>query len=128
MFELAPSLPESRTGAAFRRVLRALPRVAMGALFVFIGYTKFNGDPKGEWFQIFEQIGLGQWFRMFTGITQIAGGVLLMFRRTVTIGAILTGSTMVGAALVDTFMMGSPIVIVPLLLLFLIATVWVTSD
>ena len=100
----------------------------MGALFVYVGYTKFNGDPKGPWFQIFEQIGLGQWFRIFTGITQTAGGVLLMFRRTVTIGAILTGSTMVGAALVDAFMMGSPIVIVPLLLLFLIATVWVTSD
>jgi len=100
----------------------------MGALFVYLGYTKFDGDPKGPWFQIFEQIGLGQWFRVFTGVVQTLGGVLLMPRRTVTVGAVLTGSTMLGAALVDIFVVGSPIAIVPLLLLFLVATVWVTSD
>jgi putative oxidoreductase len=128
MFELAPSLPESKAGSALRRVLRVAPRVAIGALFVFVGYTKFDNDPKG-WAEIFEQIGLGQWFRIFTGIVQTLGGVLLVFRRTVTIGAVLTGSSMLGAALVDIFVLGQlPFAIIPLLLLFLIATVWVTSD
>ena len=37
-------------------------------------------------------------------------------------------TAMLGAVLVDAVMLGSPIVIVPLLLLILIATVWVTSD
>ena len=128
MFELNPSIPESPTLAAGRRLLRAAPRIALGALFVFIGYTKFDGDPKSEWFQIFEQIGLGQWFRLFTGVVQTVGGVLLMLRRTVTVGALMIGITMVGAALVDAVLMGSPIVIIPLLLLVLTATVWVTSD
>ena len=99
MFELNPSIPESTSVVAARRVLRAVPRVALGALFVFIGYTKFDGDPKGTWFQIFEQIGLGQWFRVFTGVVQTLGGALLVFRRTLTVGAVLLGATMLGAAL-----------------------------
>ncbi len=128
VFELNPSIPESTSAVAARRMLRAVPRVALGGLFVFIGYSKFDGDPKGEWFQIFEQIGLGQWFRVFTGVVQTLGGALLVFRRTLTVGAVLIGATMLGAALVDAVLLGSPIVIVPLLLLILIATVWVTSD
>jgi hypothetical protein len=54
--------------------------------------------------------------------------VLIAFRRTVTVGAALLGATMLGAAAVDVFLMGSPVVVIPLLLLFIIATVWVTSD
>ena len=46
MFELNPSIPVSTSVVAARRVLRAVPRVALGGLFVFIGYTKFDGDPK----------------------------------------------------------------------------------
>ena len=128
MFDPTPSIPESTSVVAARRVLRGVPRVALGGRFVFVGYSKFDGDPKGDWFQLFEQIGLGQWFRVFTGVVQTLGGALLAFRRTLTIGAVLLGSTMLGAALVDAVLLGSPIVIVPLLLLILIATVWVTSD
>ena len=128
MFEHNPAIPESRTLVAARRVLRTVPRLALGVLFLYVGYTKFDGDPKGPWFQIFEQIGLGQWFRIFTGVVQTLGGALLFFRRTLTVGAVLVGSTMVGAAVVDVVVVGSPIAIVPLLLLILTATVWVTSD
>ena len=111
-----------------RRVLHTVPRLALGALFLYVGYTKFDGDPAGPWFGIFEQIGLGQWFRVFTGIVQTLGGALLFFRPTLTAGAILVGSTMLGAALVDVVVIGSPIAVVPLLLFILTATVWVTSD
>jgi putative oxidoreductase len=113
---------------ALRRTLRALPRLALAALFLFVGYTKFDGDPRSAWHGIFEQIGLGQWFRVFTGVVQVTGAALIAFRRTVTVGAVLLGATMLGAAAVDVFLMGSPVVVLPLLLLFIIATVWVTSD
>jgi putative oxidoreductase len=128
VFELSPAIPESRTRAALGRLLRALPRLGLAALFVFVGYTKFDGDPRGAWYGIFEQIGLGQWFRVFAGVVQVTGAVLVAFRRTVTAGAVLLGATMLGAAAVDIFLMGSPVVVIPLLLLFIIATVWVTSD
>ncbi len=128
MFEFERSIEPSWPRAQLTKVLSVLPRVAVGFLFVFIGYTKFNDDPRSEWYQIFERIGLGQWFRYFTSVVQIAGGILITVRRTRTLGAVMLASTMVGAAFVDVFIVRSPLVIVPLLLLFVIATVWVMSE
>ena len=108
-------------------VIRHLPAIAVGLLFVFIGYGKFDGNPHRLWFHVFEQIGLGQWFRIFTGVVQVTGGVLMMPPRTRTIGAALLGCTMLGAAVVDVAVMKSPVVIVPLLLLIAIGVVWATS-
>ena len=127
MFELETAVEESRSRAALRSALRIMPRIGVAALFVFIGYTKFDDDPRGEWVQMFDRIGLGQWFRYFTGVMQVAGGVLIVFRRTLTVGAAMLAATMLGAAIVDIAVIGSPIFIVPLLLLFLVATVWVTA-
>jgi uncharacterized membrane protein YphA (DoxX/SURF4 family) len=125
MFELE----ESRSGqSTIGNVARVLPRVGVAMLFIAIGYTKFNDDPNGEWYRIFEQIGLGQWFRYATGVIQMAGGILMLFRRSLVFGAALLACTMVGAACVDLFLLGSPLVVAPLMLLFLIAVVWVTSD
>lgn len=124
MFESAAPVA-SRPKALAVSVARHLPAIAIGLLFIFIGYGKFAN--RGVWVRIFEQIGLGQWFRIFTGIVQVTGGALIMPRRTRTIGALLLGCTMIGAAIVDVAIMGSPVVIVPLLLLFVIATVWATS-
>lgn len=125
MFESAQPATTSRAGAVGGALARSLPAIAVGVLFIFIGYGKFEN--RGVWVRIFEQIGLGQWFRIFTGIVQVTGGVLIMPRRTRTAGAALLGCTMLGAAIVDVAIVRSPIVIVPLLLLFVIATVWVTS-
>ena len=127
MFELETAVEESRSRAVLRSVLSIMPRVGVAAVFVFIGYTKFHDDPQGEWVRIFERIGIGQWFRYLTGIMQVAGGALMLFRRTLTVGAAMLAATMLGAAIVDIAVIGSPIFIVPLLLLFLVATVWVTS-
>ena len=125
MFESTEPVVTSRAGAIGGALVRSLPAIAVGVLFIFIGYGKFEN--RGVWVRIFEQIGLGQWFRIFTGVVQVTGGVLIMPRRTRTAGAALLGCTMLGAALVDVAIVRSPIVIVPLLLLFVIATVWVTS-
>ena len=125
MFETTTPSETSRIRAVTGSLLRALPAIAVGVLFIFIGYGKFAS--RGAWVQIFEQIGLGQWFRIFTGVVQVTGGVLMIARRTRTAGAVLLGCTMLGAAIVDIVVIGSPVVIVPLLLLIVIAAVWVTS-
>jgi hypothetical protein len=125
MFELH----ENQTRrAVLRNVVESLPRIGVACLFVIIGYTKFNGDPNGEWHRIFELIGIGQWFRYATGGIQVAGGLLMFFRRSLAAGAGMLGCTMIGAALVDVFVLGSPLALVPLILLFLIAVIWVTSE
>ena len=125
MFETSAPADVSRARAVATTMARNLPAVAIGLLFIFIGYGKFEN--RGMWVQIFDQIGLGQWFRIFTGVVQLSGGVLILFRRGRTIGAALLGCTMLGAAIVDIVVIGSPVAIVPLLLLIVIAAVWVTS-
>ena len=125
MFEPTSQSAASRPRALAVGALRHLPAIALGVLFIFIGSGKFEG--RGVWVRIFEQIGLGQWFRIFTGVVQVTGGLLMLPRRTRTIGAALLGCTMLGAAIVDIVVIGSPVVIVPLLLLIVIGVVWVTS-
>lgn len=128
MFELQPAVEDSPARATARRVARALPSAVLGLFFIAIGYTKFDGDPHGAWFQVFERIGLGQWFRIVTGVVQVTAGALLVWPRARTIGAALAASTMAGAVLVDIFVMSSPVAIVPLMLLFVIVFVWATAE
>lgn len=115
--------PQSR----LRSIGRALPRVGLAVFFVLVGYSKFNSDPRSEWVEIFERIGVGQWLRYVTGVMQVGGAILMLPRRTLTVGAALLACTMAGAALVDLFIVPSPIVIVPLLLLMIIIVVWLTA-
>lgn len=105
----------------------ALPRIGVGVVFILIGYTKFDNDPNGEWYEIFERIGLGQWLRNLTGVMQVGGGVLMLFRRTITPGAAMIACTMAGAAFVELFIIPSPIVIVPLMLLMIVIVTWLTA-
>lgn len=97
------------------RVLRAVLPIPFGLLFVYIGWTKF--DTHSMWVQVFDRIGLGQWFRYVTGAIQIAGGLLLIPPRTRIAGGALITCTMLGAAVVDLFVINAgPLAIVPLVL------------
>jgi putative oxidoreductase len=105
-----------------------LPRIAVVLAFVFIGYTKFDNDPRSEWVKIFEQIGFGQWFRYFTGAMQIAGALLMLTPWTLTLGAAMLACTMVGAMLVDIFVAHAVgFAFAPLVLLGMIVAVWFTG-
>ena len=120
-------LVEERRGAidVFKTWVIRIPVVLV---FLLIGITKFNNDPRGEWFKIFEQIGLGQWFRHFTGAMQVAGALLLLTPWTRTIGAAMLACTMVGAMFVDVFIAHAVgYAFVPFLLLCAIVATWLTG-
>jgi putative oxidoreductase len=121
--ELRFVVEEQRT--TFDVVKLWFPRVLLALVFVFIGLSKFNSDPRGEWFQIFAKIGLGQWFRYFTGAMQIMGALLMLTPWTLTVGAALLACTMIGAVVVDVFVAPVAIfAIVPLALLGMVVAVW----
>jgi putative oxidoreductase len=68
---------------------------------------------------------LGQWFRYFTGVVQVAGGLLLLTPWTLTLGAVLLAGTMVGAAIVDIFDIGAVgFALLPLILLGAVGAIW----
>jgi putative oxidoreductase len=113
------------TPSGISRILSWMARFAVVAAFLFIGATKFNNDPRGEWFKIFERIGWGHWFRYFTGVVQMTGALLLLTRWTRTLGAALLACTMVGAMIVDIVVMHAVgYAFLPLVLLGVIIATW----
>ena len=54
---------------------------------------------------LFAQIGLGQWFRVVTGVVEIAGAVALLVPGLASIGSLWLGATMVGAVATHLFVL-----------------------
>lgn len=71
-------------------------RAGVALVFTVFGAEKLFGS---NWNGLFDSIGLGQWFRYFTGAVQIGGALLLLVPRLARLGGVLIGSTMVGAML-----------------------------
>jgi uncharacterized membrane protein YphA (DoxX/SURF4 family) len=58
---------------------------------------------------LFAKVGLGQWFRYFTGLLEVVGGIGLLFPRYAFYAAILLAIVMVGAVVAHvTVLGGSP--------------------
>ena len=100
-------------------------QMASAALFLFSGTLKLSGTPMMV--QMFGAIGLGQWFRYFTGGLEVISAVLLLVPSLARFGALALAVTMVGAILTHLFIIGgNPAV--PIALLAATTTVaWVRS-
>jgi uncharacterized membrane protein YphA (DoxX/SURF4 family) len=100
-------------------------QIASAALFLFSGTLKLSGAPMMV--QMFGAIGLGQWFRYFTGGLEVISAVLLLVPSLARFGALALAVTMVGAILTHLFIIGgNPAV--PIALLAATTTVaWVRS-
>lgn len=70
-------------------------RISVALVFVLTGFDKFLQSP--EWDQVFKAIGWGDWFRYFTGIVEMAGGLMFLLPATTTVGAALLTAAMIGA-------------------------------
>ena len=77
----------------------------VAAAFLAAGLAKLAGAP--FMVGIFEQIGIGQWFRIVTGVVEVIGAVALLIPGFASIGAIWLGGTMVGAVATHLFVLHS---------------------
>lgn len=96
--------------APSRRILSILEwilQILLALLFLLVGAAKF-GPHNAVWVEIFAAIGIGQWFRVFTGALEILCAVLLVIPRTAGIAAALLSCTMVGAFFVRLFILHGP--------------------
>jgi putative oxidoreductase len=98
MFEQAGAV-ESRSGLS-----DWMMRGAIALVFVYFGADKFGPG----WVGLFQQIGFGQWFRYFTGVIEILGGILVLIPWTVSLGLALLACTMASAALLLVFVVHHP--------------------
>ena len=98
---------------AIRGVIWVL-QLASAAMFLFSGTLKLSGAPMMV--QMFAALGLGQWFRYFTGALEVISAVLLLIPSLARFGALALAVTMVGAILTHMFVIGgSPAVPIALL-------------
>jgi len=91
-------------------------RIVAAAAFLAAGSAKLAGVPMMV--EIFDHIGIGQWFRLVAGLVEIVGGIGLLVPATAAFGGLLLAITMVFAVLTHLFVIGgSPAPAIVLLLI-----------
>lgn len=91
-------------------------RILAAAAFLAAGGAKLAGVPMMV--GIFDHIGIGQWFRVVTGLVEVIGAIALLVPATAALGGLLLAVTMVFAVLTHLFVIGgSPVPAIVLLLI-----------
>ena len=114
------SSPKGKTIAAW--VIQVLLAVA----FLAAAGAKLAGVPME--IQIFDQIGLGQWFRFVTALVEIVGAVALLVPGFAALGALWLGATMFFAFLAHIVILQTSPAPAAVLLALCTIVVWLRRD
>jgi putative oxidoreductase len=89
-------------------------QIAAAAIFIFAGSKKLMADP--QMVAVFAKVGVGQWFRLLTGVLEVGGGIALLVPRTAAFAGVGLAIVMVGATIAHlTVLGGSPALAIVLL-------------
>jgi uncharacterized membrane protein YphA (DoxX/SURF4 family) len=102
MTDVASAVPKTRTIAIW--ALRA----ALAALFLFAAVMKLTGQ--SMMVQEFDAVGLGQWFRYFTGALEFVGGIAILIPSLSVLGALLVLLVDIGAFFAQAFVLHMDVV------------------
>ena len=97
-------------------------QLLLAAVFLIAGTTKLAGAQMHV--ESFEKLGVGQWFRYFTGTVEVIAAILIIVPKTVVVGAALLAATMVGAIDTHVFVIGGSPVPALVLLAFAALVAW----
>ncbi|MEL6467531.1 MAG: DoxX family protein [Pseudomonadota bacterium] len=100
-----PSSPTLATSPWLNRATWGL-QILLALVFGAAGGAKLVGA--APMVDLFGQIGLGQWFRYFTGVIEVGSALLLFNARSAWIAASLLICTMIGAVIVHIVVVPSP--------------------
>ena len=90
-------------------------QIALAGLFLMAGGSKLAGA--AAMVQLFDAIGIGQWFRYVTGAIEVGSAIALLVPALAPFGALALIPTMIGAIVTHLFIVGgSPVMAVVLLL------------
>jgi hypothetical protein len=89
-------------GQRLARLAAWVPQLLLAAAMLGAGAGKLAGSP--DMVALFEAVGVGQWFRVLTGLIEVAAGLLLLLPRAAGASALLLVTpTMTGAILTELF-------------------------
>lgn len=113
----------SGKSSTVRVILGWILAVLLAFVFLTVGGIKLMGKPIAV--QEFAQVGLGQWFRYFTGTLEVIGAVCVLIPKVSRWGALLLILVMIGALVAHfTVLHTSPLAAVIMLVLAAL-TAWV---
>ena len=99
---------ETTSGQGPDRIADWVLRAGIALAFVLFGVEKFPSGAGAHWVRFFDQIGVGQWFRYFTGIVEVIGGALVLIPMTARIGLAILAMTMAVASAIHVFVIHQP--------------------
>jgi putative oxidoreductase len=108
----------SRAATAISWLLQA----GLAAVFLFAGSRKLMADPMTV--ESFAKVGLGQWFRVLTGVLEVGGGIGLLIPRLAASAAAMLAVVMVGAAAAHLTVLGGTPALALAFLAGCLAIVW----
>lgn len=91
-------------------------------VFVMVGGMKLLSKP--IMVREFNQVGLGQWFRYFTGTLEVTGAICLLVPKLSRWGALLLALVMVGAIIAHFTVLHSPPTLALILLVLAVLAAW----
>lgn len=106
----------------FRVVFGWVLCVLLAFIYLAVGGMKLAGRP--VMVEEFREVGLGQWFRYFTGILEITGAVCLLIPRVSKWGALLLVVVMIGALTAHFTVLHSSPLLAAILLVLAGVTAW----
>ena len=90
-------------------------QIIIASLMIMAGLPKLTGDPTKV--ELFQAIGLGQWFRYLTGSLELLGAIGLLIPKLSGYAAVLVALVMSGAVITHlTLLGGSPAIALALFL------------
>ena len=87
-----------------RTIVLWVLQIGAAGMFLLAGVPKLLGT--GVMVQLFDAIGIGQWFRYLTGAIEVVAGLSLLVPSLAFFGAIALVATMAGAAITHLFIVG----------------------
>lgn len=101
-------------------------QVLLALVFLAAGGAKLAGV--SMMVQVYDLIGVGQWFRIITGLVEVAGAVALLVPGYAAFAALLLACTMVGAILAHLTVLPTPAAPAVVLLALTATLVWLRRD
>ena len=91
---------------------------------IFISVVSMKLMSRPNMVHEFAQVGLGQWFRYFTGILEVAGAICILVPPLSRWGAVLLAAVMSGAVVAHLTALHTPPTLPAILLVMVLAVTW----
>ena len=106
-----------------QNVVRWALCVLIASVFLMAGLGKLIGRP--GMVMEFERIGLGQWFRYFTGLLEVTGAIGVLIPRFSRKAALVLATVMAGAIFAHLTVLSSPPTLPAVLLVLTLILTWI---